>query len=224
MEKYNTVSSGGGGGNNTVSSGGGGGGNNTVSGGGGGGGNNTVSGGGGNNTVSGGGGGGGNNTVSGGGGDNTVSGGGGGGDIATEKHHLSTDETRAKLKEKLNMLKTRRTGIERRKLVETYKHENKGKGKNVMKHFAEDTVKQLLNKFGIIDSNIEKTLIRDISNGKIKDHNQLTQLIVKRLQQMAPQGPGSSETKISKPSVLPPSQINLDNRKVLKKPSENLLN
>jgi Ca2+-binding RTX toxin-like protein len=205
MEKYNTVSSGGGGGNNTVSSGGGGGGNNTVSGGGGGGGNNTVSGGGGNNTVSGG-------------------GGGGGGNIATEKHHLSTDETRAKLKEKLNMLKTRRTGIERRKLVETYKHENKGKGKNVMKHFAEDTVKQLLNKFGIIDSNIEKTLIRDISNGKIKDHNQLTQLIVKRLQQMAPQGPGSSETKISKPSVLPPSQINLDNRKVLKKPSENLLN
>jgi hypothetical protein len=189
---------------------------------------NTVSGGGGggNNTVSGGGGGGGNNTVSGGGGNNTVSGGGGGGggNIATEKHHLSTDETRAKLKEKLNMLKTRRTGIERRKLVETYKHENKGKGKNVMKHFAEDTVKQLLNKFGIIDSNIEKTLIRDISNGKIKDHNQLTQLIVKRLQQMAPQGPGSSETKISKPSVLPPSQINLDNRKVLKKPSENLLN
>ena len=180
---------------------------------------NTVSsgGGGGNNTVSSGGGGGGNNTVSGGGG-------GGGGNIATEKHHLSTDETRAKLKEKLNMLKTRRTGIERRKLVETYKHENKGKGKNVMKHFAEDTVKQLLNKFGIIDSNIEKTLIRDISNGKIKDHNQLTQLIVKRLQQMAPQGPGSSETKISKPSVLPPSQINLDNRKVLKKPSENLLN
>ena len=86
--------------------------------------------------------------------------------------------TKKKLKEKLDMLKIRRTGVDRRKMMNAYKKEGKP-----MKNFSRDAVHQILQQAGINDEKFEASLVKEIINGNITNHDQLIQLITRMFQQ-----------------------------------------
>jgi hypothetical protein len=116
------------------------------------------------------------------------------------------ETNRKRLQEKMNMLKTRRTGIERRKQVEAYKTKqlaNKKKPKNVMKTMAKDTIRQCLERFGVTDPAIEQSIMNEIAIGHLKTPTQIAESIVRRLQILMPNGPqrrGNNENKSEVPN------------------------
>jgi hypothetical protein len=101
-----------------------------------------------------------------------------------------------KLREKLEELRSRRTGEQRRKYVAEMKKETQEKQpKNAMKHIMKDSIRQLLSKFGITDPKIENEIIREIAMGHLKTHTQIAEAITRKLQVLVPNSAPKSQRK-----------------------------
>lgn len=116
---------------------------------------------------------------------------------------MSSSES--KLKEKIQLLKNRRTGNERRqqmKVVQTQETKNKKKQKHVMRTLAKDSVRQVLSKFGIDDPKIEQEIMAEIISGHLTTPTQIAQMITRKMELFMPGGPRSqSQQYVSSPSA-----------------------
>ena len=153
-------------------------------------------------------------------------------------------DLKQKLKEKRQMLLERRTGVERRRLVEEMKtkaevsdvdSKMRKAQKNPMRTIALDTIHQILMKFGVNDINIEQSIMQEIAMGHLKTQDQIAAYIINKLKVLMPMGPkvrptdntvqnvtGSESTpsqSIPPTSNLPPSSTH----RSLKHPSKNLV-
>lgn len=121
----------------------------------------------------------------------------------------STDEkvpqlSYKKLHEKLQQLKVKRTGIERRKQVATVKQNAKNnhtKPKNALKSLTKNSLQQVLNKFGISDPKVENEIMAEILAGNIKTPTQIAECIARKLQSVYPNG-GPTPNQQTKPKQI----------------------
>ena len=121
-------------------------------------------------------------------------------------------DRRQLLKEKIQAMRSQRTGVERRKQLAEYKKnhveknetsnellddnddDNKGKKKNksiksakqVMKSVARDGLRQILDKFNVHDPHVENLIMSEVLAGHIKTPQQMAQCITQKLQLLKP--------------------------------------
>jgi len=157
------------------------------------------------------------------------------------------EEKMKRLRQKMEQLKSRRTGVERRQQVQTVKESAGPKPKNAMRNMAREGIHELLTKVGVNDAKVESEIMNEIMRGTMRTPNQVADFVVQKLQKLFPNGPEKkqpthsipvpSNTTASSPSNTPsvpspsldspPPIINAvpvssSGRKPLKHPTPNL--
>ena len=186
---------------------------------------------------------------------------------------------RKKLQEKLQLMNSRRTGVERRKAIESAKMQSKlateqkrineenetksdkttkskkngGLNKNVARTLAKDGIRQVLEKFGVNDPQVEKDILNELLIGHITSGPQIAEIIMRKIQQLksttTTEDPSSTQllassspstttdsstttephtttkdpTTTTEPLSSPSSPPHIEHRKQLKHPSQTLL-
>lgn len=154
-----------------------------------------------------------------------------------------------RLHQKMEQLKSRRTGNERRQQMKTFKETQESQGKkpkNAMRNVAREGIHELLNKVGVNDPKVESEIMNEIVRGTLRTPTQVAEFVVQKLQKLFPNGPVKKQPTHSIPvppisqtqppsSDLPPPSINAvpasnsdiknptSGRKPLKHPSPSLI-
>jgi len=127
-------------------------------------------------------------------------------DQTDEKNsNQQSQDTSKKLKEKLQTLRSRRTGVERRQQREIQKKSEQTAGKkpkSAMRSMARETIHDLLGKFGVQDAKLEDDVMREISSGKIRSAQDVASYLVRRLETLFPKGPAGRTTNVESKSEV----------------------
>jgi hypothetical protein len=107
-----------------------------------------------------------------------------------------------KLHNRLGAMKSRRTGVERRKREEAMKAQGeKPKNSNAMRSIARGEISELLSKMGINDPKLESEVMNEIMRGNLRTPAAIAEYLVQKLQLSYPRGMpkknSSTETKTS---------------------------
>lgn len=107
-----------------------------------------------------------------------------------------------KLHNRLGAMKSRRTGVERRKREEAMKAQGeKPKNSNAMRSIARGEISELLSKMGINDPKLESEVMNEIMRGNLRTPAAIAEYLVQKLQLSYPRGmpkkKPSAETKTS---------------------------
>jgi hypothetical protein len=94
-----------------------------------------------------------------------------------------------KLHSRLNTMKSRRTGVERRKQEEALKaNGEKPKNSNAMRNIARGEISELLSKMGINDPKLESEVMNEIMRGNLRTPAAIAEYLVQKLQLAYPRG------------------------------------
>lgn len=94
-----------------------------------------------------------------------------------------------KLHNRLGVMKSRRTGVERRKREEAMKAQGeKPKNSNAMRSIARGEISELLNKMGINDPKLESEVMNEIMRGNLRTPTAIAEYLVQKLQLSYPRG------------------------------------
>lgn len=114
-----------------------------------------------------------------------------------------------KLHNRLGVMKSRRTGVERRKREEELKAQGeKPKNSNAMRSIARGEISELLGKMGINDPKIESEVMNEIVRGNLRTPTAIAEYLVQKLQLAYPRGaPKPTKQQTPPTEILSTNQV-----------------